>query len=82
MNLIYLAICSWIRKKLGIFLKRHSGESRARREALALSSNYSMFGISDQVRHDEFGLFTISSNLSIYLLKQLKGYGYRIRLGI
>jgi hypothetical protein len=36
----------------------HSGESRARSEALALSSDFSVFWMPDQARHDETELFT------------------------
>ena len=50
-------------------IKRHSGEGRARSEALALSSNSSMFWMpvedpvfsGDQVRHDRLDNFRRSS---------------------
>ena len=35
----------------------HSGESRARSEALALSINFNMFWMPDQGRHDDLGTF-------------------------
>ena len=38
-------------------LFRHSGESRARSEALALSSLSNKFWMPDQVRHDDFETF-------------------------
>jgi hypothetical protein len=38
-------------------LKRHSGEGRARSEALVLSINFRMLWMPNQVRHDELGTF-------------------------
>ena len=41
----------------------HSGESRARSEALALSSNLNMHWMPDQVRHDDPGTFYETINI-------------------
>ena len=43
--------------KVQIPIFRHSGESRARSETLALSSQFNMFWMPDQVRHDDAGTF-------------------------